>query len=56
LLIFPQALSEYLYNCINNNVREIDYAEFDEIITNNLGKDVSDEISNLTIQKFGACA
>lgn len=44
--------SEYLYNCIYNDLRDIDYKDFDDIIINNLGKDISEEISKLTINKF----
>lgn len=44
--------SEYLYNCIYNDLREIDYSEFDDIIVDNLGYDISEEISKLTISKF----
>lgn len=44
--------SEYLYNCIYNDLRDIDYKDFDDIIINNLGKDISEEISKLTINTF----
>ena len=44
--------SEYLYNCIYNDLRDIDYKDFDDIINNNLGKDISEEISKLTINTF----
>lgn len=46
--------SEYLYNCIYNDLREIDYEDFDSIIINNLGTDISENISRLTINKFAA--
>lgn len=52
VILLASTFSEYLYNCINNNVREIDFAPFDEIITDNLGKDISREISQLTFQQF----
>jgi len=44
--------SEYLYNCINNDVRKIDYSDFDQIIINNLGTDISPNISRLTLDRF----
>ncbi len=56
VIITSSTFSEYLYNCISHNVRDIDYTDFDEIIMNNLGTDVSKQISDLTLEKFGACA
>lgn len=52
VIIRASTFSEYLYNHIDNEVREIDYADFDNIIVNNLGKDISRNISTLTIDKF----
>lgn len=52
VIIRASTLSEYLYNCIDNNIREIDFEDFDSIITNNLGTDISKNISNMTIEKF----
>lgn len=52
VIIRANTFSEYLYNCIDNDVREIDYEDFDSIIVNNLGKDISKYISDLTISKF----
>lgn len=52
VIIRATTLSEYLYNCIDNDLREIDYEDFDNIIVNNLGKDISKNISDLTISKF----
>lgn len=52
VIIRASTFSEYLYNCIDNNVREIDYEDFDNIIVNNLGKDISKKISDLTISRF----
>lgn len=52
VIIRASTFSEYLYNHIDNNVREIDYADFDNIILNNLGKDISKDISTLTLEKF----
>lgn len=56
VIILASTFSEYLYNCISHGIREIDYADIDNIIIDNLGKDISNEISTLTIEKFGACA
>lgn len=52
VIIRATTLSEYLYNCIDNDLREIDYEDFDNIIVNNLGKDISKNISDLTISRF----
>lgn len=52
VIIRSNTFSEYLYNCIDNDLREIDYEDFDEIITHNLGKDISKNISDLTISTF----
>ena len=52
VIIQSNTFSEYLYNCIDNDIREIDYEDFDSIIVNNLGKDISKNISDLTISKF----
>ena len=52
VIIRASTFSEYLYNHINNEIREISYADFDRIITSNLGSDISNIISKLTIDKF----
>lgn len=52
VIIRANTFAEYLYNCIDNDVREIDYEDFDSIIVNNLGKDISKNISDLTISRF----
>jgi type II restriction enzyme len=52
VIIRASTFSEYLYNCIDNDIREIDFEDFDSIITNNLGTDISKSISNMTIERF----
>lgn len=52
VIIRANTFSEYLYNNIDNDVREIDYEDFDSIIIDNLGKDISGNISDLTISRF----
>jgi hypothetical protein len=52
VIVRASTFSEYLYNCIDNGIREIDYEDFDSIIVRNLGKDISRNISDLTITKF----
>ena len=52
VIIRASTFSEYLYNHIDNDIREIDYADIDNIVINNLGKDVSKHISDLTFERF----
>ena len=52
VIILANTFSEYLYNNLSNNIREIDYSEFDNLIIDNLWKDISPLISNLTFNKF----
>lgn len=52
VVVLASTFSEYLYNHIYHDVREVDYKDFDEIIINNLGTDVSRLISNMTMEKF----
>lgn len=52
VIITASTFSEFLYNNITNKIKEIDYEDFDRIITTNLGKDISPMISNLTLSRF----
>ncbi|MEG1301084.1 MAG: hypothetical protein RSC93_10300 [Erysipelotrichaceae bacterium] len=52
VIILASTFAEYLYNHIFHEVREVDYADFDNIIINHLGEDVSKYISNMTMEKF----
>ncbi len=56
VIIRANTFAEFLYNCLINrsSIPEIDYRYFDEIIIKNLGKDISSEISNLTMQRFAS--
>lgn len=54
VIILANTFAEYLYNHIFNDVRDIDYADFDGIIVNHLGEDVSKLISDMTLEKFAA--
>ena len=53
VILLANTFSEYLYNCINNDIREIDFGPFDKIVEENLGQDISSHISRLTLEKFG---
>lgn len=52
VIITANTFSEYLYNSIIKDERNIDYKEINDIVINNLGTDISDKISDLTINKF----
>lgn len=54
VIILASTFSEYLYNHLYHDIREIDYKDFDQIIVNNLGTDISGLISNMTMEKFAA--
>lgn len=54
VIILASTFAEYLYNHIFHEIREIDYADFDDIIVNHRGEDVSKYISNMTMEKFAA--
>jgi hypothetical protein len=56
VIIRASTFSEYLYNCINNDVRKIDFNDFDKIIISNLGTDISRQISTLTLERFAAAS
>ncbi|UYZ70232.1 hypothetical protein LP090_03885 [Moraxella bovis] len=52
VILLASTFSEYLYNHIYHNIREIDFSDFDEVITDNLGKDISAKVSEITLKKF----
>lgn len=56
VIILASTFSEYLYNHIYHDVREIDFEDFDSIIVDNLGTDISRLISNKTMEKFATHA
>lgn len=56
VIILASTFSEYLYNHIYHDVREIDFEDFDSIIVDNLGTDISRLISNKTMEKFATNA
>jgi len=52
VIITATTFSEYLYNSILKDERNINYKEINDIILSNLGTDISDNVSDLTIEKF----
>lgn len=53
VLITADTLAEYLYNNIISSNRDISYADIQAIAVTNLGKDISTQISDLTLSQFG---
>jgi len=53
VILLASTFAEFLYNCIDNNIKEIDYSIFNDIIINNFSTDISDKVSNITIERFG---
>lgn len=52
VIILASTFSEYLYNYIYHDIRNMDYKDFDDIIVNHLGTDISKLISDMTMNKF----
>lgn len=56
VILLANTFSEYLYNHIYHDIREILYSDIDDIIVNHLGEDISKLVSDRTIRKFSAIA
>lgn len=54
VILRASTLSEYLYNHIDHEIRDINYSDLDNIIMQNMGKDISKEVSTLTFEKFSS--
>ena len=52
VIITASTFAEYLYNSILKNERNIDYEEINNIVINNLGSDISNQVSDITFNKF----
>jgi len=52
VIVTAITFSEYLYNSILKDERNIDYAEIHALIVKNLGSDISHLLSDITINKF----
>ena len=52
VILLANTFSEYLYNHVYHDVRDIDYADFDDIIIGHLGQDISKFVSDKTMEKF----
>jgi len=52
VIITANTFSEYLYNSILKDERNIDYEEINNLVINNLGSDISNKISDITFNKF----
>jgi len=56
VILLASTFAEYLYNHIQQDIRNIDFKEFDDIILSRLGTDISKDISDLTLNKFASTA
>lgn len=54
VILLANTFSEYLYNHIYHDLREIMYSDIDDIVINHLGEDISKLVSDRTIEKFSA--
>ncbi len=52
VIITATTFAEYLYNSILKDERNIDYEEINKIVLDNLGSDISNQISDITFNKF----
>ena len=53
VILLATTFSEYLYNSLVFDRDNIDYSDFQNVIEENLGTDISSEISNMTISRYG---
>lgn len=53
VIIKANTFSEYMYNNIISKNRDIDFEEIHKIVVENIGNDISDQVSELTLTKFG---
>lgn len=53
VLFKASILSNYLYQSIKYNGRDLTYQFLDELVVNNIGKDLSDQLKNHIFDKFG---
>lgn len=54
VILRANTFSEYLYNHINNNIRDIDYSDIHDIILQSYGRDISQQVSDRTLEKFAS--
>lgn len=56
VILLANTLSEYLYNHVYHDMREIRYSDIDDIVMEHLGEDISKYVSDRTIEKFSSKA
>jgi type II restriction enzyme len=54
VILRASTFSEYLYNHFDNDFSEIDYEDFDSVVERSMGRDISNQISDITIEKFAS--
>ena len=53
VIILANTFTEYLYKNIKDRNKETDYSEIHNLILNNPGSDISNQVSDLTFENFG---
>jgi type II restriction enzyme len=52
-ILKPVYLSEYLSNYYRDSSNETSFEELNELIENNMGEDISEKLSTITISRYG---
>ena len=52
-ILKPVYLSEYLSNYYRDSNDETSFQELNELIENNMGEDISERLSTITLNRFG---
>ena len=56
VLLLVNTFAEYLYNLIAADERNVSYQDLHELALGNMGSDMSEEVSKLTVSKFSSPA
>lgn len=52
VIVLVSTFTEYLYNCLATNAREMSYVDIHKLALENLGGDMSEKLSQLTLEKY----
>jgi type II restriction enzyme len=56
VILLVNTFTEYLYNLIASDERNVSYQDIHELALQNMGSDISEEVSRLTVSKFSSTA
>jgi type II restriction enzyme len=56
VILLVNTFTEYLYNLIASDERNVSYQDIHELALQNMGGDMSEEVSRLTVSKFSSTA